>query len=180
MRRGFLIMGLLCTPVEGEGGGGGGAPVTPTAPTPPVAPVVAPADDLAVRFKALEQERNTLAETLRTRDAAIAERDTQLLTVTGERDKYKRGAAEAAIVSAVRAKLPHANDTEVRAAIVVFAEAGEVDRYSDKPAEAAAKVLALIPDRMPALARVPAQGGGPNGGPPLTSPNSKPPASHVG
>lgn len=121
----------------------------------------------AAALKSISSERDALAEQVKARDAQIA-------ALTGERDAaraqvdlFGKQQREGAIVEAIRAKLPHLGAFEIRSTLLGLAEEGAVDRYSDKPEDAAAAALAAMQSKAPALLRPPpAQGGGPNGAPP--------------
>lgn len=141
--------------------------------TPDIKAVVAERDSLAARVKELEGKVGSVKELEGKLAAAIVERDgfsakvkdfeaikakhDELVTTV---DGFRKKERESAIVNLMQAAAPGADGFALSAALVKLAEAGEVDRYSEKPQEAAAKAIELIKARSPQLLTAPALGGG--------------------
>lgn len=138
---------------------------TPEQPKPETPAAPKDADGYAVAFRSLQADASRLQKELEAERAKVA-------ALSGERDTFKaqvdlfgKRERESAVVEAVRVKLPHLSAFEIRSALIGLSEEGAVDRYSDKPEEAATAALAAMQTKAPALMRPPAQGGGPGGAP---------------
>lgn len=124
-------------------------------------------DDMTTAaFRTLQAEHAALTAQLKQRDDKLAEQDRELVKLRGQVDTFGKREREGAIVGELRKALPHASELELRGVLGALAEAGKVDRYSDRPEETAKAALEEIKTSAPALSRPPAPGGGPGGAPP--------------
>lgn len=138
------------TSTDAKGGGGG--------------------DAYAAALKSITAERDALAAKVQAHAGEVA-------ALTSERDGLKvqiemfgKRERETAVVEAVRAKLPHLTPFEIRGTLLALHDENAIDRFSDKPDEAATAAVAALQTKAPSLLRPPAQGGGPGGVPEQKAP----------
>lgn len=133
-------------------------------------------DGYAAAFRSMQADLAAVQSEVKMRDRKIselvAERDKKVRELEVERDTFKnqveqygRQQREGAIVEGIRVKLPHLSAFEIRGSLAALHEEGVIDRYSEKPDEAAAAAIEAMKTKAPAMLRPPAQGGGPGGAP---------------
>ena len=126
------------------------------------------ADGYAVAFRSLQADASRLQKELEAERAKVAALAGERDTLKAQVDHAGKQQRESAVVEAIRSKLPHLTPFEIRGTLLALHDEGAVDRYSDKPDDAATAAVAAMSTKAPALLRPPAQGGGPNGAPPQT------------
>lgn len=102
------------------------------------------------------KERDTFASSLKELEPKAKEADQLRLKV----EDYVRRDREMAIISRVRAQIPHAGDLELRGVLGALHESGKLDRYSEDSENTAKKALEMIKSEAPNLLRAPMGPGG--------------------
>ena len=152
-------------------------PTTPADPTQENAALRGALEKVRADYAALQGEAQLLAkaatETKAALGSALVERDmfkaqvSQLEPVAKEAEGLKvqvqgfvNAGREAALVEALRAKLPGAEPLAIRGVLAQLAEQGKAIRYPEDAAAEAAKVLGLIEIEAPSLTRPPTSASG--------------------
>lgn len=102
------------------------------------------------------KERDTFASSLKELEPKAKEADQLRLKV----EDFVRRDRETAIISKVRAQIPHAGDLELRGVLGALHESGKLDRFSEDAEGTSKKALEAIKLEAPNLLRAPMGPGG--------------------
>ena len=153
------------------------AKVAPPAEAPKTTPVSEPAparepkaptqDAVVEALKSLQRDNAGLEAKLNQVQKRAEAAEREAARFKDEIEGYVRKGREDAIVTGVRAKLPHASDLTIRGTLVALHEGKHIDRFAEKTDEAVTAALEAIGKHAPDLAKPPqpSRPGGPAGSP---------------